>query len=98
MSKNTVNRSLTRNRRREVVDKFEYADFCRRVLRAYSRRVAQGDVESLVHLVDLSNEVDAAIRAAVSGLRRFGYSWGEIAKRLGVSRQAAHQRWGGDDT
>jgi hypothetical protein len=97
MSKNPVNRTLTRNRRREVVDNFEYADFCRRILRAYSRRVAQGDVEALTHLVGLSGDVDAAIHAAVIGLRSFGYSWSEIADRLGITRQAAHQRWGGAD-
>jgi DNA-directed RNA polymerase specialized sigma24 family protein len=97
MSRDIVNRGLTANRQRDVVDNFEYADFCRRILKAYSRRVAQGDVEALTHLVDLSGEVDAAIRAAVTGLRGFGYSWTEIADRLGITRQAAHQRWGGAD-
>ena len=29
-----------------------------------------------------------------SGLREFGYSWADIAGRLGVTRQAAQQRWG----
>jgi hypothetical protein len=31
---------------------------------------------------------------AVSGLRAHGYSWAEIGLRLGISRQAAQQRWG----
>jgi hypothetical protein len=31
---------------------------------------------------------------AVKGLRTHGYSWPEIGVRLGISRQAAQQRWG----
>ena len=52
-----------------------------------------GDVDALPALAALSAEVDTAITTAVAGLRRAGYSWGEIAARLGVTRQAAHQRW-----
>jgi len=40
-------------------------------------------------------EVDAAIGTAVNGLREYGYSWTEIGNRLGISRQAARQRWNG---
>ncbi len=29
-------------------------------------------------------------------LRGIGYSWADIALRLGITRQAAQQRWGGD--
>ena len=36
-----------------------------------------------------------AIAYAIGGLREFGYSWAEIGSRLGVTRQAAQQRWGG---
>jgi hypothetical protein len=39
-------------------------------------------------------ELDAAIAEAVKGLRGCGYSWAEIGSRLGITRQAAHQRWG----
>jgi hypothetical protein len=31
---------------------------------------------------------------AVTGLRAHGYSWAEIGARLGISHQAAQQRWG----
>jgi hypothetical protein len=34
-----------------------------------------------------------AIGLAVIGLRGAGYSWTETAARLGVTRQAAQQRW-----
>ena len=91
--KNTDNRRLSRNRRRDVVENDEYAAFTRRVIRAYSRRVAAGDIEALASMVTLAADVEQAIQAAVIGLRAFGYSWTEIATRLGISRQAARQRW-----
>ena len=93
-SQNTVNKSLTSNRTRRLVENDEYAGFARRVLRAYSRRVALGDIENLTLMVVLSDELDDDIRHAVNGLRQVGYSWAEIGSRLGVTRQAAQQRWG----
>ena len=72
----------------------EYAAFARRVLRAYARRVATGDVEALTLMPASSAEIDTAISQAVTGLRAFGYSWAEIGSRLGITRQAAQQRWG----
>lgn len=94
MSKNTVNPRL-RNRRRAVVENDEFAAFTRRVLRAYARRVAAGDIDALADMTGLANDLETHIRTAVVGLREVGYSWTEIAARLGVTRQAAHKRWGG---
>lgn len=88
-----VNHTLTPNTRTPRVENSDYAAFARRVLRAYGRRVAAGDIEALTHLAALSSDVDAAIRDAISGLRAFGYSWADIATRLGVTKQAAQQRW-----
>jgi hypothetical protein len=85
---------LTPGRTGRVVENDEYAAFARRVLRAYARRVASGDVEALILMTDLADEIDTAIAQAVTGLRGFGYSWAEIGSRLGVTRQAAQQRWG----
>jgi hypothetical protein len=96
MTPTSVNPTLTANRRRDVVENDAYAAFTRRVIRAYARRVATGDVEALTDLVGLSQQLDTAILRAVTGLRACGYSWTEIATRLGITRQAAHQRWGGD--
>ena len=45
-------------------------------------------------MTGLADEIDAAIGQAVTGLREFGYSWAEIGSRLGITRQAAQQRWG----
>jgi len=90
----TVKDALTSNRAGRVVENGEYAAFARRVLRAYARRVADGDVEALTFMLGLSAEIDSAIAQAVTGLREFGYSWTEIGSRLGITRQAAQQRWG----
>jgi hypothetical protein len=76
-----------------VVENAAFTAFGRRILRAAGRRVAAGDVDALPALAALATEVDAAIADAVAGLRQAGYSWREIAARLGVTRQAAHQRW-----
>ncbi len=95
-SRSTVNPALTPRRAGRgprVVENAEFTAFGSRVLRAAGRRVAAGDVDALPALAALSAEVDAAISAAVIGLRVAGYSWNEIATRLGVTRQAAHQRW-----
>jgi hypothetical protein len=92
--KNTVKHGLTPKPRRAAVENDEYAAFARRILRAYARRIATGDIDALVMLTDLAAEVENATRDAVIGLRDFGYSWADIGTRLGVTRQAAQQRWG----
>jgi hypothetical protein len=85
---------LTAKRRSRRVENDEYAKFARRVLRAYSRRVAAGDIDALADMADLAAEIDTAMSQAVAGLRARGYSWAEIGTRLGITRQAAQQRWG----
>lgn len=90
-----VNRVLTPKRPRRVVENDEYAAFLRRVIRAYSRRVAAGDIEALPDMTAVADEIDTAIHEAITGLRtRHGYSWADIAARLDVTRQAVQQRWG----
>jgi hypothetical protein len=79
-----------------VVENSEFAAFSRRVVRAHGRRVADGDPDALTDLLGLADEIDRSIGQAVSGLRSAGYSWAEIGSRIGMSRQAAQQRWGGE--
>ncbi len=92
-SRSTVKAGVTPGRVPRVVENVEFTAFGSRILRAAGRRVAAEDVDALPALAALSAEVDAAVTTAVTGLRAAGYSWGEIAARLGVTRQAAHQRW-----
>ena len=90
----TVNKPLTSKRRSRVVENDEYAAFLRRVIRAYSRRVASGDIEAIATMTHLADDLEDATRQAITGLRQFGYSWADIAMRLGITRQGAQQRWG----
>ena len=93
--RSSVKAGLTPNRRRRPIENDQYAGFVRRVVRAYARRVADGDVDALADMTGLATELDESIAQAVIGIRKAGYSWADIAARLGVSRQAAQQRWGG---
>ncbi len=90
----SVNEHLTLKRRRRVVENDEYAAFLRRVIDAYSRRVTSGDIEAITCMAALADHLEDATRQAITGLRAFGYSWADIAARLGITRQGAQQRWG----
>jgi uncharacterized protein (DUF3084 family) len=89
-----VKRPLTPRRRPRVTENDEYAAFAHRVLRAWARRVGAGDIDAIADMATARHQLDDAINEAVTGLRGKGYSWAEIAARLGVTRQAAQQRWG----
>lgn len=91
-----VTGALTVHRMRPVVENDEFARFARRVVTAHSRRVAGGDIEGLRDLDALGRAWEAAMADAIRGLRGAGYSWTDIARQLGVTRQGAHQRWGGE--
>lgn len=80
-----------------MVENDDYAAFLRRAVAAHGRWVAAGDVEALGALLALAADIDTAASQGAHGLRAAGYSWAEIAGRLGISRQAAQQRWGGGD-
>ncbi len=90
----TVKKPLTSKRRYRITENDEYARFLRRVIRAYSRRVASGDIEAITSMATLADDLEDATRNAITGLRAFGYSWADIALRLGITRQGAQQRWG----
>src|SRR5688572_28326449 len=97
MRRDTVKGALTpKPRRRDVVENDDYGTFVRRIVRAYGRHVATGDVEALRGLIPRGRDIDQATDCAVQGLREYGYSWAEIAARIGITRQAAHQRWGAE--
>lgn len=93
----SVNRALTPRPRRRVTENDEYTAFLRRVLRAYARRVGRGDIDALADMAALAGELENVMRQAVTGLRKTGYSWADIAARLSITRQGAQQRWGGSD-
>jgi hypothetical protein len=96
-ARSSVNKPLTPKRRKRVVENGEFAVFLGRIISAYTRRVAAGDIDALTDMARLADDLDDAIRQAITLLRaQHGYSWADIGTRLGVTRQAAQQRWGGD--
>ena len=89
-----VKKPLTPKRRNRIVENPDYAAFLRRVIRAYSRRVAAGDIEAIPAMANLADHLENATRQAINELNALGYSWADIGMRLGITRQGAQQRWG----
>lgn len=75
------------------VETSEFMAMLRRMVRAAGRRVAEGDEPELQALVEISVEVDEAIKAGVQGMRASGSSWSDIGRALGVTKQAAQKRF-----
>jgi hypothetical protein len=71
----------------------EVADGARRLIRAVGRR-AETDIDALPLLAQLAAEADQALAQAVQGCRAFGWSWTDVGRVLGVTRQAAQRRFG----
>lgn len=71
------------------VENGPYSEFLSRSVRALGRRVAAGDPEDLRTITRLRAEVDDAMAWALAGLREQGYSWDEIGRAWGVTRQGA---------
>lgn len=90
----TDSRRTAPHRPRRAVENDDYAAFVRRIVAAHGRRIAAGDVEGLAVLAGLASDVDTALTEAVTGLRAAGWSWADVGARLGMSRQAAQQRFG----
>jgi hypothetical protein len=78
-------------RRREPLDQ---GAMIGKLIEALSAKAAGGDLDPLIALRRLSGQLDTAMTAAAVEARRAGHSWTTIAGELGVSRQAARQRWG----
>ena len=77
------------------VETTEYAAMLRRMVRAYGRRLADADPTDLAAAIQLQDELSNAIGQAVAAMRdTHGYSWADVAAELGVTRQAAFQRYG----
>ncbi|MET9829462.1 ClpX C4-type zinc finger protein [Streptomyces sp. NPDC006385] len=68
------------------------------LIQAAHTRAGDGDVLALLDAViavthDVSDRVDAAVDVVVRQVRDAGHSWTVIGERLGISRQAARQRY-----
>lgn len=76
-----------------MIETPEYAQMMRRMIRAHGRRVADADPEDLADMVALREHLEEAIADAVAGMRP-RFSWAQIARGLGTTRQAAQMRYG----
>lgn len=84
---------------------YEAPDFIpmfRRVTRAMVRRAGEGDLEILTALRECQTLLDDALADSVVALRTprgdgpglEGYSWTEIGREMGITRQTAQIRFG----
>ncbi|WP_408898635.1 RNA polymerase subunit sigma-70 [Nocardioides sp. R1-1] len=88
--------SKQRGKRRKVeVENDEFMQFARRIVRAAGKRVGDGEPVDLAALVAVRVELEEVEVRAVQAMReRYGWSWFEIGRELGITRQAAQQRYG----
>jgi hypothetical protein len=96
-----VNAGLTLNggRRRREVETGDYVAFVRRALDALGRRVGDGRLEDLGELAALAEVLDRITGEVIARLRAEPWrcSWSEIGRELGVTHQAAQQRYGSEE-
>lgn len=79
-------------------DNSDFHSMLVRMIRAYGRRVAEGDTTDLTDLAGLAPLIEAELRAAVIAQRATGTSWSQVGEAVGgVSKQAAAKRFGGVD-
>lgn len=79
---------------RKEVETMEYLSAARRFIRAAGVRVGESDEHELAELASLQVALNEALTVAIAGQRTYGKSWAKIGGALGVSREAAWQRWG----
>jgi uncharacterized protein with PIN domain len=73
----------------------EFAQMMARFVRTYERRLSAADPSDLMDALAIAAQMDDMIGRAVRAQREaHGFSWAEVAAELGVTRQAAQQRWG----
>lgn len=77
-----------------MIETPEYADMLERMIRAYAKRVGDGDPIDLERMVEVRRAFDQAVVAAVRGMREGGCSWREVAEGLGTTRQSAQITYG----
>lgn len=85
-----------RRRPRRHRETGEFAEMVLRIIRAYGRRVAAGDPEDLKVMLACRAEMDSAIADAIRTAREhIGWTWTDVGRAAGITKQSAHERWGG---
>lgn len=84
---------------RQTYDTTEFAAMLSRMVTSYGKRLADSDPSDLVDAVSLQLQLERVIGQAIAQLRAtHGFSWADVARELGVTRQAAQQRYARFDT
>jgi hypothetical protein len=72
----------------------DYAGFLLRVIRSYGRRVAAGGLEDLTVMLSCHKAMGSAVCDAIRTARdEQGWTWADVGRAAGVTRQSAHERW-----
>ena len=74
----------------------ENADYLRmvsRIVKAAGRRCGNGDEHDLHDLVNIANDIQNAVAAAIAIQLQNGRSWSFIGQALGMTRQGAFQNY-----
>lgn len=78
-------------RAERVTETGEFGRAAIRMIRTMARRVGASDLAEFGAMWEVRAEAERAAADAIDGLRASGFSWGEIAAEVGVSKQAVHQ-------
>lgn len=84
-------------RRRETYEAPEMGAMLKRIARAMVRRAADGELEAVSVLAEVHTAIGEAIAEGARAAHARGYSWTEIGHELGITRQAARQRFATED-
>jgi hypothetical protein len=71
-----------------VVETADIGKGVARLMRTYANRVGAADIEELAALWEIREGADAAMVTVVDGLLARGFTWTEMARRLGIRRQS----------
>lgn len=86
-------RNRLRDSRQAKHEASDVANMVRGGCRGLVRRAGEGDIDALRELVALQHTLQTAITDAGTLLHNYGHSYTLLAAELGVSRQAARQRF-----
>lgn len=72
----------------------EYLAAVQRMLRALGRRIGDADIAMLPGLAEIPRLGEGLLGIAARQLHdEHGYSWADIGRVLGISKQSAHERF-----
>jgi hypothetical protein len=91
--------TTTTRRRKRDHESPDLVAMLNRVAKALVRRAAEGDLEAVSALRQAERTMGSALIEAAQAAHSEpnAYSWTEIGRELGMTRQAAQQRFGSED-